>query len=75
MLNPCRQIVRAIRYWFFPDSEEIDRRTEEIDHQRKLFKQRITETRTIVNSANQPDTLRNLVIAMTADKQRCPDDS
>lgn len=74
MLNPCRQIARAIRYWFFPGSEEVDRRTEEIDQQRRIYRQRISETRNIVSHANQPDTLRNLVIAMTADKQRCPDD-
>lgn len=70
MLNMCREIKRAIRYWFFPESRIVDQGTFEIGRLREQMKSKVRQTETIVKRANQPDTLRNLMIAMTSDKRR-----
>jgi len=70
MLNICRQIKRAIRYWIFPDSRIVEQGTYEIGRLREQTKSKVWQTEQIVRRANQPDTLRNLMIAMTSDSRR-----
>lgn len=64
-----RSWKQAIRYFLFPDSRLIDEASEEIDRQRDTFRKESKKTSEIVRSANQPDILRNLVIAMTRDQR------
>lgn len=53
-----------MRYILFPGSRELDERTAEIERQVAERKEKMVVTRQIVSHANQPDVLRNLVIAM-----------
>jgi len=68
MMRDGRQLVQAVRYFFFPDSRLLDERTMQLDMQREYLKQQKAQTDEIVRSANRPDVLRNLVIAMTRDE-------
>lgn len=53
-----------LRYWIFPESRAIKERTEQIVQQKSELKRLKNATKAIVQNANQPDVLRNLVIAM-----------
>lgn len=68
MIDFCRRLRRSVRYFLFPESQLVDERTAEIDQQRRVIRHNVGETKKIVSNANQPDTLRNLVAAMTSDR-------
>lgn len=66
----CRKIFKIMRYWFFPESRLVDEATTELGRYDEERAKILEETKDIVSKANQPDVLRNLVIAMQGSHSR-----
>lgn len=61
---PFKTATNAVRYFFFPASQYISDKTEEIDHRLKAIKAQKEITSKMIDQVNQPDLLRTLVISM-----------
>ena len=68
-MNPLSTIRTKVRYFLFPESRVIDEKTVKVDQEIQKFKRQKDLTKEIVRSANQPDVLRNLVIAMSKERE------
>jgi hypothetical protein len=68
MCDPCSRMRQIVRYWFFPKSRDIDENIARLDVQQANLKRQKQLVAEIVEHANQPDILRNLVIAMSGRK-------
>lgn len=61
---------KKIRYFLFSGSEEIDKKTEEIDRTLKELREKNEEASNRIRQLKQHDMLRSLVISMNAGRNK-----
>lgn len=70
MCDFCNRAVKAMRYFFFPASKQIDDRTELIDQNIRHIKQQKEQVAEMTKNVDQPDVLRSLVLSMSASDRK-----